>query len=423
MAATVPDEMRRATSGAARLGTATHGLVEHCLKKDVAPATMENRIIVVIEKDGEEGHTILKPGAKMPKAEPDYHPFIVDVDMIEDADVCVDYVRERCLELGVKLKDLQLETRTNPLPERGDTSGTADITIPALLEEMLEVVDYKNGYLEVEHEDNDQAQAYLLGKAIDFDWAFTRYKTTICQPNFPHAEGAVRSADYTADELKEYQKGYEASIKKCERAEKNADTNAPEWQAKYLKAGDWCTFCDAGAICPARRKEAERLARIEFGVEPAKINLPVPSSGRAEAEVANILRWAPFLDQLVQAATLYAHRALEAGYDIPGFKLVKKRSKRKLIEGDPQTIARNIVDAGYVAKTDLLFERKMKSGPAIEKLIPKGKRKAFNDDFLTKPDAGTAVARIEDVRSSVQPRAIIDDFEPMDDEPTESDFG
>lgn len=441
-AAAIPEELRRPGGGsAANLGTATHSIVEHSLKHAKQPADFVDRIIVVFERKDGESSSMLRPGAKMPKQEADKEIFIVDQAMTETADVCVDYVRARCVELGVAEKELQLETRTNPLPDRDDTSGTADITIPARLAGVLEVVDFKNGYLVVDHEDNDQARAYLLGKAIEYDFEFETYRTTIVQPRTQHAEGPVRWKEYTADELKEFQKTYAAGIKKCEKAEAafekitdtiDADktpvdhTNFPAWSEKFLKAGDHCTFCDAGGMCPTRRKAAEDQALIEFADPPGDIQLPAVQGSRmavgtTEEQVARILSWAPFLDDLVKAATLYAHRAMEAGYDIPGFKLVARRSNRKLKPGTAKDLADEIVEAGYVKDRKALFSKpELLSGPQIEKLVPKKMRKKFNADFLIKPDNGTAIAPVDDPRASVEPRNPGDDFE---DAPEELDFG
>jgi hypothetical protein len=310
---------------------------------------------------------------------------------------------------------------------------------------MLEVVDYKNGYLLVDHEDNDQARAYLLGKAIEYNFEFDTYRTTIVQPNSPHANGPVRWQEYSADELREFQKTYAKGIKTCEKAEAalekfevDADKTVadhedfPAWADKWLKAGDHCTFCEAGPACVARRKLAEEEAMIEFADPPGEIQLPAVQGSRhaaigsTEEQVARILTWAPYLDELVKAASLYAHRAMEAGYEIPGFKLVARRSVRKLKPGPAKEVAAAIVKAGYVKDKAALFSPpKMLSGPQIEKLVPKKLQKKFNNDFLDKPDNGTTIAPIDDVRASVEPRNPGDEFDdaPLDDEPAELDFG
>lgn len=438
MASTVPEEIRRSHGMAARLGTASHAVIEHCLKKGLTPEDLRDRIVMVMEKDDEDGASILREGAKMPKPGADQYPFIVDDDMIDDCDVAVDYVRARLEELGIPEDKLQLETKTNPIPDNEDTAGTADITIPAW-PVVLEVDDYKNGYLLVEAEDNDQARAYLAGKAIESDWSYETYRAGIIQPNSPHADGPVRIIEYTESELKAFVKDYDKSIKKCEKAEAEFDDlqlniddlqdgAGKDWAKKWLKAGDHCTFCEAGATCPVRRMYAEDAARIEFADPPSESRLPVVSNqsrevgGSAEEQVGRILAWAPILDDLVRSAKLYAHRAMEAGYEIPGQKLVAARSNRKLNEDlTPKTLPKLLIEGGFITNADadkLFHARKLKSGPQIEKIIKKKMRKEFNKDFLTKPDNGTSVAPIDDPRPSVEPRDISEDFETE-----EPDFG
>lgn len=425
MVESIPKELRHGHGDAARLGTATHAVVEHCLKHDKDPSELRDRIVLVMESEDAEGTSILRQGAKLPKPKADEFVFIVGDSMIEDAEVPLEYVRGRVAELGVTMKDVEVETRTNPLPHRDDTSGTADITIKAW-PELLEVDDYKNGGIGVEVIDNDQARAYLSGKAIEADWSYERYRTGIIQPNSPHADGPVRVVEYTEQELKDFLSEYEKSIQRCEEAEaahgeigreiEGASYTFETWAKEYLNPGSHCVFCPAGPACPARRTFAEEQARIEFGTEPRKLQLPAVVDERGvvrsstEEEVARILNWAPYLDQLVRAAELYAHRAMEAGLDIPGYKLVPRRSVRELKEG---TTIKEIVEAGYLTNSDaeLAFTTpKLKSGPQLEKLVAKAKRKEFAAEFLVKPDNGTTIARIDDTRSSVEPRAILEDF-------------
>jgi len=434
LSSAVPPELRQVAGDAARLGTAVHALNEHVLKHGKQSADLRDRIILIIENEENEGASILKPGAKLPKARADNYVFIVDDDMIENSEILVDYVRERCREFGVDEKALQLETRTNPLPERDDTSGTADITMDAW-PELLEVIDYKNGFLIVDHEDNSQAKAYLLGKAIETDFSHELYRTTIVQPRSLHPEGPIRFEEFSADALREFQKEYRAGIKKNETAEK-AFTDPPTaaWEKKYLVPGDHCTFCDAGATCNARRRSVEDEAKMDFADEPRELEIMkpaldgeiLPPDGDQTAErVARILRWAPYLDGLVKAAHLYAHRALEAGYEIPGFKLVPRRSNREFIKGAARQIAADIVAKGYVDDIKKLYTSpKLISGPQAEKLVPSKKRKQFAADFLVKPDNGTTIAPIESPLPQVPPSIETDfeEFEAQEDFEAADDF-
>jgi hypothetical protein len=64
----------------------------------------------------------------------------------------------------------------------------------------------------VEHNDNDQLLAYLLGKALEAEVRHDqRYAVTVVQPNAPHEEGRTRTVETTADELKAFQQRYRAA--------------------------------------------------------------------------------------------------------------------------------------------------------------------------------------------------------------------
>lgn len=439
---TLPEEQRNHSGDAARLGTATHCLVEQSLATGKEPADFEDRIILL---DDDDFATLLKPNAKTPKHSQKF--YIVDAEMIEPATVMTDYVRGRCEEFGIdhrKLipagetgEGLQLETRTNPLPERDDTSGTADVTIDAW-PDMLEVVDYKNGFLLVEHEDNDQTLAYLLGKAVERKFAHERYRATIVQPRCQGVD-PVRPFEVTKKELLDFQKRYRQRIKTCEKAEaefesirhEGVDSDAvKQWSKQWLKSGDHCTFCEAQAICHARITAAEDQAQLDFADEPREVEIVPPTNAtrRGEispdiAQVARILAWAPALEALISAANMYAQRAMEAGYKVPGQKLVRRRSVRKLNSdiAEPELVAALLKGKFVTEKAKLYTKPKLLSGPQIEKLVAKAKRKAFNQKFLTKPDGGLTIAPDTDPRPAVE--YVGDDFDALEPPEDQFDFG
>lgn len=419
----LPAEQHNHSSPAAQMGTAAHGLVERCLREGSNPEDYRGRIIELV--GDEESVSILREGAKTPGKDRTF--FEVDSDMIDGAEMMTTYARDRCKVLGVsdvrivklnRESAIQLETRTNPLPERDDTSGTADVTIDAW-PEVLEVVDYKNGWNVVEHEDNEQLLAYLLGKALESDFAHERYRVTVVQPNAGHEEGRVRSFDTTEKELLAFQKRYREGIERCEQAEVEFPTlmriDPSAWTETWLVAGPHCLFCPAQAVCPARRQLAQVEAKMDFTEEPRAV---MPTNA---ADVARVLYWAPTLEALIKAAELWALRSMESGHKVPGFKLVRGRSNRRLREDMPEgELVGAIVKGKYVAKpSELYTEPKLMSGPQIEKLVPKEKRKQFEKDFLFKPEGKLTVAPENDPRLAITCNAAAD----FDDEQGEEDFG
>ena len=93
-------------------------------------------------------------------------------------------------KLAVERGELKLEARVNPLPERDDTGGTADVTID-IWPDLLEIADYKNGtgvYVPIEN--NWQTRSYLLGRAVVENpedlGEYNHYRHSIGQPRHHH---------------------------------------------------------------------------------------------------------------------------------------------------------------------------------------------------------------------------------------------
>lgn len=399
LCAALPEFQRNQSGEAARLGTVTHSLIEHALRQCVEPEVFRDRI-VELEGDDEEP-VFLTRGSKMPGRGRVF--YIVDSDMIDAASRMTRYVRRRCKELGISQSDLQLETRTNPLPDRDDTDGTADVTIDAW-PTMLEVVDYKNGYRYVD-EASDQVIAYLLGKALEADMSHEKYRVTIVQPNI--GDGKPRHHDMTKAQLLAWQKAYRVDIEKNDEAadDPNAPTAGfkkvnPKWAAKYLNAGndaDHCTFCDAAPICPARLMMAQNDAAIDFADDPEE--LPEPTT---EEEAARILAWAPRMETLIRATSAYALRAIQNGYSVPGQKAVRGKTNRKLVDMDESKLVASIVNGKWITDRAKLYSKPaLLSGPQMEKLVTPKRRKAFSDKFMVKPEGALTLAPDDDPREAV----------------------
>jgi hypothetical protein len=414
---TLPIEQQNVAGDAAKLGTCVHKLIEECLSKHTNPEDYRDRIIAIEGEDGDA--VIFKANAKTPR-DPSTWFVVVDSDVIDGAQVMVDYVRKRADDLGLKPGEIHTESRTNPLPERDDTDGTADVTLTAF-PFLLELVDYKNGYNVVEHRDNEQILSYLLGKAEESNFEFEEYRITVVQPHAPHDEGKVRSVAVSVKELKAHQARLRKGIALCEEAEEHPKAPEPDWEklnpawaAKYLKASeDGCFFCDARPVCPAYKKFMQKKTRVLFDDELSTIPReakPSKEVGNAKAAAA-ILEWKEYAESLIKAAELYVQRALENGKKVAGFKLVEGRSNRKLKPKyeDAMALAAAMHKAGLMKAAKraelvamLMTKPELMSGPAIEKMLPPAERKKFAAAFLEKPPGKLTVAREDDGRPEVE---------------------
>lgn len=419
--------LKRGSTSYADEGTCAHTLVEICLATDVEPEVYRDRLIEIItDKDGVEGTSILKKGAKMPTSST-RKIFIVDTDMIEAVECMTGYVRRRMEETGGAL---HLESHTVPLPDRDDTGGTADVTIDAW-PEVLEVTDYKHGAGQfVPIDMNEQLLSYLLGKFLETGPAGMDYeilKYTICQPRHQNAPSdGIMSAEITVKELLAWKDWLEDRAEDVDEARKMVGRGSDMddlHKVGFISVGQdgkHCFFCDLKSMCPAALAKAEELACTDFSVEdtefddgPSKIEeMPGPN------RLAVLLPWMPFLDKWIKEVTASGERFLLTGGKIEGQKLVRRKSNRKWIEGretgdevDGHVVI-DLVDEAFIIKelkkdfglkeADLLTKPKLITGPQAEKLIAKDKRKLFNDRLLFKPEGGLTMVPESDSKPAVE---------------------
>lgn len=433
--ASLPADMRRGSTKASQMGTAAHFLLERCLTETKPPEDFRDRIIELLPPH--EDGSMLKANAKLPGRNRVF--FIVDDDMIEGVALAYEYVQRRMVELSMVAKDLQLETRTNPCPERDDTSGTADVTLDAW-PAMLEVVDYKNGFMTVEHKDNPQLLAYLAGRAHDTGWGHDHYQITVVQPNARHDEGRVRTFHVTRQELQAFVLRHRAAAERVDvaedsypglRAVRDQTDEGAEWVKANLVAGHHCNMCDFALLCPAKKLLIKSKAGLDFDSEMPTEALP-EVVGIEEA--VRLVEWKDLItDHLKQAQALVNTTA--RGGKSSAVKLVRGTSpgrtwrsvaavRAALTEEFPdicflgKTIDALMVEAGYIggnSRAQLFIEPKMVTGPAAEKLVQSKLRRAFSALFLDKPPGRLVAVPASDSREAVVVNAA-DDFDDYDPE-------
>ena len=162
------------------------------------------------------------------------------------------------------------------------------------------------------------------------------------------------------------------------------------------------------------------VAMMDFDEDPEDLD-----DATGANHLAVILPWIPFLDKFCKTANTNAEHLLLSGGSIDGQKLVRKRSNRKWQDSylndeeeevfmDDQDRATRIAEMFELdkKKKDAFFtppsEPKLRSGPQIEKLLPKGDRRRFSAEFMYKPEGGLTLAPEDDPREAV-------DVNPADD--------
>ena len=344
-----------ASSAAAEQGTAAHALAEWKLRRALhqAPAF---------------------------KPESDW----IDTEMEHLTDDYVAFVQEHI--------SIARETCDDPqvlIEQRLDFShivpggfGTGDAVIIA--EPTLQIIDLKYGQgVLVEAEQNPQLMLYALGALHAFGslYDIETVEVTIFQPR----RSNVNTWSITVAELEAWA---EAEVKpKAELAAAGEGEFCP---------GSWCQFCKIAPTCRARAEANLQLAKLEFA----------PPAELSDAEIADVLARIPQLKTWASDVEAYAlSKAVNQGVVFEGFKLVAGRSVRKY------TSETDVAAAAEAAGYRDIYDRKLITLTAMEKLMGKP---AFNEilgDFVTKPAGKPTLVPASDKRPALDLVSAATDFQ------------
>lgn len=351
------------SSREAREGTAAHDVVAECFRRDEEAWEHAGRTVTV---EGDE--------------------FAVDEDMVEAVDLMLRVVRE-------------------------DANEVAD--------DVLQVYDYKHGVgIGVEVEENPQLlycaagalhhleelrkdmPAFRLAVEVLFDlsdlhpglWGTAdvvrvpkappeTVEIVVVQPRHAHPDGPVRRWRLSVDELGEW---VEATL--LPRARATVDPEAP------LRPGDHCRFCSARLSCPAL---SEQFAELTANAEERTKAVPEME----DYELGDLLERAAPLKFLLRAAEDEAFKRLVAGREVPGQKLVRKKSARVWSEGSEDEVVEKLGDKAYC--------RTLVSPAQAEKL--RGGEELVKRLAHT-PEADVTLASANDRRPAVPGRVVADEM-------------
>lgn len=259
--------------------------------------------------------------------------------------------------------------------------GTGDAVIIA--EPTLQIIDLKYGQgVLVEAEQNPQLMLYALGALHAFGslYDIETVAVTIYQPR----RGNVDTWETSVAELEHWA---ETEVKpKAELASAGEGEFCP---------GSWCQFCKITPTCRARAEANLALAKLEFA-PPAKLS---------DVEIADVLTRIPQLKTWAADVEAYAlSKAVNQGVVFEGFKLVAGRSVRKY--SSETDVAAAAEAAGYRD----IYDRKLITLTAMEKLMGKP---AFNEilsDLVTKPAGKPTLVPVSDKRPALDLVSAATDF-------------
>lgn len=327
--------------------------------------------------------------------------FIADDDMCYAVQVYLDEVWA-CYD-GLEGAEMAVETRVR-VPGRGDDIwGTLDCRVSQPFGE-LHVFDYKHGQgVVVEVERNEQLMLYALG-TVHEEGRGEHDEVTIhiVQPRARHSDGKHRSWAISEDELFQW---FEEEVEPAAAMALGESVGTLPGDhprpGPSLAAGDHCKFCRAAATCAALNDEVQRVTALDFADPPEDyLEDTVKTIGDDKAyDLAQSLKAVPMIDAFVKAVETEALRRLEVNEEVPGFKLVRKKSNRAWL--DAGAALKRLTKKRSVKKSDVMTEPALKTPAQVEKIKAIGK--ALVAELCHKPLGGFTVVSDSDPRDAVDP--------------------
>lgn len=263
--------------------------------------------------------------------------------------------------------------------------GTLDFA--AVNPGLIHVVDLKGGEgIYVEVEDNPQAKYYAFGiidgieRSSGFELASDiEVRIAIVQPRWHDPEDRVRVWKTTVGEIKAWVHGVLVPA-----------MLAVEYD-ETLDAGEHCRFCPAKLVCPLLTSLFGAAANANASAIP---NMNNEMLGR-NYELSAAVKF------YIKALEAEAYRRAMLAQDVPGAKLVPKRSNRVFKDG-----AFALAEKKF-GKDKVYNPPEAKSPAQLEKLPGAGD---WVKEFTYSPDTGLTLALASDKRVGVKVSSAVDAF-------------
>lgn len=221
------------------------------------------------------------------------------------------------------------------------------------------IVDFKFGYTPVSVERNAQLAFYAAalrqeikdgGKDLDYVIG------GIYQPKV-QGSSALSITKFTGKQLDTWQKKFL----------KAAHDIYVKKKAKF-KAGAWCQYCDAKAVCKAYKASIETKSSLKL-VDPDEVSFPAPETVPDEA-ISRLLMHAEDITKYLSACAAYALSRHAHGKPLPGLKVVAGQTRRAWPKDEESVlgIAEDLMNRGL---EDVYGPPKLKGITVIEKALSK----------------------------------------------------
>jgi len=263
--------------------------------------------------------------------------------------------------------------------------GTSDFWSYWPWSNHLVVLDYKHGEgVLVSAIENKQLLYYALGVVMTQPWGkdVKTIELGIVQPRCMANTEESGFRTWTIDRVKLFE--FEVVLKKA--IEATRQPNAP------LVPGEHCRFCPAQAICPAVENQRNIALQSDFRAVV-----------ESHAKVYDVRTLAAALDMrdtlkaYLTALDEFAYREMNAGVQVPGYKLVQKRGQRKY--KDPVLLENTLKAAGLGSA--IYTKPELLSPAQLEKAIPS--HKALIAEHTVTESSGLTVVPESDKRPAASP--------------------
>lgn len=268
------------------------------------------------------------------------------------------------------LAKLRIEEKIDLTSYVPEGFGTGDAVIIA--NGVMEIIDLKYGKgVKVSAEGNKQMMSYALG-ALDmfgFIYDVRAVRMSIYQPRLDNiSEWEMPLSDLLLWGEKELKPGAEKAFK---------------GEGEYV-AGNHCKFCKAKAQCKALADYNLSLSKYDFA-DPVLLG---------NEDIADILQRADQFKSWLTSIEEFALQSALEGKRFPGFKLVEGRSIRKY--SDETKIAEVLCENGF--DENQIYDKKLKTITAMEKLVTKATFNALCAPFVIKPEGKPTLVPDSDLR-------------------------
>lgn len=354
------------TSTYAAEGTLAHEFAEliirHTILHELSQAEFEVRYYELIEND------------------------LYTEDMLDYVYQYVDYVKDELTASCTETADaiLIVEEKVDLRQWIPESFGSCDAIIIA--DGTMKVMDLKYGKgVPVSAIGNKQLMLYALGAYDKYCLMYniTQIDLHIVQPRINN----INSWSVNTEELLKW-----------------ADTTViPAAQMAFdgkgqLKSGDWCKFCKVKARCRELYKANIELAKYDFAS---------PQDLLTDEEIADIIDKVPRLVEWANSVLAYAtEEAVENGKVWPGHKLVAGRYTRKFT--NEIDVANTLMKEGF--ERDIIFDTKLKSLTALEKVTGKKAFEALLGAYVVKSEGKPTLVPLSDKRPAIGMEDAINDF-------------